>query len=222
MRRILLLLCLLFIIAICFRFAFLSNNLFFGPEQGRDFLVVKDTVLSHKLTLIGSKTDIAGIFHGPLFYYLSTIPFLFTHGDPLSASFFFIFINSTTVFFLYLLGIKIRSKRVGLIAALLFTFSFNAIVYARWLSNPPLSIPFATMTMFFLFSFLKGNKRSLIGYAICLGLLNQAEFLNILFYALITIVTIVIFFDRFKKVSPVFLLGNFFLATLLSVGSFIL
>ena len=215
-------LCVLFLIAIFLRFAFLNNNLFFGPEQGRDLLVVKDIVLNHKLTLIGSKTDISGVFHGPLFYYLSTIPFILSHGDPLFISFFFVLINSATVFPLYLLGKKLRNKQVGLLAALLFAFSFNAIVYARWLSNPPLSIPFAASAMYFLVAFLKGSKKSLLGFSIFIGLLNQAEFLNILFYAVIIIGIYVIFFDRFRKLSPVFLFLNIVIITLLSVGTFIL
>ena len=211
-----------FLVAVCLRIAFLNNNLFFGPEQGRDLLVVKDIVLNHKLTLIGSKTDISGIYHGPIFYYLSIIPFVLSHGDPLFISFFFILINSTTVFPLYFIGKKLRSKRVGFLAAALFVVSFDAIAYARWLSNPPLSIPFVAFAMYFLVDFLKGRKKSLIWFSIFIGLLNQAEFLNILFYTFILLGIIIVFFDRFRKVSPVFLLLNGGIILFLSIGTFIL
>lgn len=80
------------------RFYLLSQNLFFGPEQGRDFLVIKDIVVNHKFTLIGSKTDIEGVFHGPFYYYLSSIPFLISRGSPFFTMFFLVLINSFSVF----------------------------------------------------------------------------------------------------------------------------
>ncbi len=212
----------IFIISLWLRLAFLDTNLFFGPEQGRDFLVIKELVLQHRLTLIGPKTDIAGIFHGPVFYYFTAIPFAMSQGDPLFSAKFLIVVNCITVFFIYLLGARLHNRSTGLVAAILFAFSFNAIVYARWLSNPPLSIPLVTMAMFFLIDFLKGNKKSLLGYSICLGLLGQVEFLNILFFVAITLCVIFVFFKRFRKTSAVFLLINFLIVSLLCVGSYIL
>ncbi len=212
----------IYIISVWLRLAFLDTNLFFGPEQGRDFLVIKEFVLQHKLTLIGPKTDIGGIFHGPVYYYFTSIPFAMSQGDPLFSSKFLIFFNCVTVFFIYLLGKRLHNRSTGIIAAILFAFSFNAIVYARWLSNPPLSIPLVTMAMFFLIDFLKGNKKSLIGYSICFGLLSQVEFLNILFFSAITLGVIVVFFNHFRKTSSAFLFFNFLIASVLCVGSYIL
>src|SRR6266403_4220432 len=80
----------LFFLAFFFRAFLLDHNLFFGPEQGIDFLVIKDLVVNHKMTLIGSKTDVGGIFHGPVYDYLSAIPFSLSHGDPLVSAYFFI------------------------------------------------------------------------------------------------------------------------------------
>lgn len=210
------------LLAFLLRSYLIPQNLFFGPEQGRDFLVVKDIVLAHKFTLIGPKTDIGGIFHGPLFYYLLVIPFLFSGGDIIVSSIFLICIQSLTVIIIYLLGFKLVNKRVGIIASILFAVSFNSIMYARWLSNPPLSIPFVVLAMLFLLNFLKGSKKSLLGFSVCLGLLNQAEFLNIIFYYTITFGIVIIFFERFKKITKVFLLLNLILSVIISVGTFVL
>ncbi|HSW75704.1 MAG TPA: glycosyltransferase family 39 protein [Candidatus Saccharimonadales bacterium] len=200
----------------------MPQNLFFGPEQGRDFLVVKDIVLDHKFTLIGPKTDIGGVFHGPLFYYLLAIPFLLSSGNPLISSIFLILIQCSTVILIYLFGKMLVNERVGIISSLLFAVSFNSILFARWLSNPPLSIPFVVLTMLFLLNFLKGSKKSLIGFSICLGLLSQAEFLNTLFYSVITLGTIIIFFDRFNKIPKMFLFVNFLISIITSVGTFVI
>ena len=131
----------LFFVAFSLRFYGLPRVLFFGPEQGIDFFKIRDIALGKDLVLVGAKTDIAGIFHGPVYYYLGVIPFLLSHGNPLFISAFFIVLNSLTVFFIYKLGKELYGKRGGIVASLLFTFSFGAISYSRWLSSHPLTIP---------------------------------------------------------------------------------
>src|SRR3989338_4821351 len=72
----------LFFIAFFLRAYLIPQNLFFGPEQGRDFLIVRNIAFNHDAVLIGAKTDIEGIFHCPFYYYLATIPFLLSAGNP--------------------------------------------------------------------------------------------------------------------------------------------
>src|SRR3989344_1668955 len=64
-----------------------AHNYLFGFDQGRDYLAVKNIVVGHKLTLIGSEigagvAGFQGIFHGPFYYYSLVIPFLLFKGDP--------------------------------------------------------------------------------------------------------------------------------------------
>ena len=193
------LLMLLFLIGFFLRFYNIPQNLFFGPEQGIDFLAIKNIVVNHSPTLIGSKTDIGGIFHGPVYYYLAAIPFLLSHGSPIFVSLFFIFIHSLTVFVTYYLGKEMFGKRVGILAALLFTFAFGAIIYARWLSSPPLSIFFSGLYFLFLNRFLKGHKFSLIWASLVFCLLGEVEFLNFIFYSIITLLIIFFFHKEFIK-----------------------
>ncbi len=211
----------LFLSAYLLRTYLLQQNLFFGPEQGIDFLTMKDIVVNHKLTLIGAKTDVTGIYHGPIYYYVSAIPFFISHGDPLFIAKFLIIINCLTVFFLYLLGKELFSKRVGIFSALFFVISFNAIVYSRWLSSHPLSFPIVVLYFYFLYRFIKGNKQSLVYSAIFLGLLCQTEFLNILFYFLIAFIIVLIYHNEFKKQNIFFLIFSLSLAIIIAVGSFI-
>jgi 4-amino-4-deoxy-L-arabinose transferase-like glycosyltransferase len=212
----------LFLIAGFLRMYLLDQNLFFGPEQGIDFLVVKDLVVNHKATLIGAKTDISGIFHGPIYYYLSAIPFFLSQGNPFFVAAFLAVINCLTVFFIYLLGKELFNKRVGLISSLLFAFSFTAIVYSRWLSTHPIAIPLVCLYFLFFVKFLKGSKRSLLGASIALGLLAQTEFLNILFFSVITLVLLIIYYKNFVKENKYYLLLCAGVALSLSIGSFVL
>lgn len=211
----------LILISLFLRGYLLFDNLFFGPEQGRDFLVIKDLVLNQKLTLIGPKTDIGGIFHGPLFYYLSAIPFFLTAGNPLSVSWFMILLQSLTIIPLYLLGSRIFNKRAGIIAASLFTISFSAIVYARWLSNPPLSILFVSLFFLSIFNFINGKKIYLVLSAIAFGLAAQVQFLNLIFLAATSIVLFIAYLKKFLENFPL-LVASVLLALILSLGNFIL
>ncbi len=208
----------LFFIALLLRTYLLNQNLFFGPEQGIDFLVMQNIVGNNIITLIGAKTDISGIFHGPIYYYVSAIPYYLSKGNPLFISFFLIVLNCLSVFFIYSLGKRFFNTRVGLISAAIFTFSFTSIVYARWLSTHPLAIPLSCLYFLFLLKFIGGSKKSLLGAAVALGLLMQAEFLNILFFGLITLIIIIIYFKDFIKQNIFYLLFNAGLAASIGVG----
>jgi len=203
---------LLFIpVAFMLRIYFLPSHLFFGPEQGRDFLVIKDIVVNHKFTLIGPKTDIDGIFHGPLFYYLSAIPFLIFHGDPFLVLLFLILFHSLTVFVLYFLSEELFSdKFLSSVSIVLFTFSYGAIVDSRWLSNPPMTIPLSALLYFFLIKFIKGKKYYLIPAGITYALLGQVEFLNYFFFAFVTFFSLVIYKGRVLKNKFVALISFIF------------
>lgn len=220
--RIKLTLILLFLLAFFLRFYLLPQNLFFGPEQGIDFLVIRDIAVNHKLTLIGAKTDVSGIFHGPIYYYLAVIPFFLSQGNPLFISFFFIILNTLSVFFMYYLGKIIGGRRLGIITAIIFAVSFQAVIYPRWLSTHPLAIPLSCLFFIFFYRFLKGGKKDLIFAAIALGLLNQSEFLHIIFFSAIAIALFIVYFKNFKKENPVFVAACAFIIVALTGGTYIL
>src|SRR3989344_2781590 len=111
----------LFFTSIVLRSYNISYNLFFGPEQGVDFLKIKEIAVDLHPVLVGAKTDIGGVFHGPIYYYLSVLPFVISQGDPVFILYFFIVLNSASVFLIYLLGKDLFNKRVGLLSSILFT-----------------------------------------------------------------------------------------------------
>src|SRR3990172_10086855 len=76
----------------------LSGNYLFGFDQGLFFQDVKKIVVDHKLTLIGSFTGgQGGLFQGPGWYYLLSIPFFLTNGDPMGAMVLMFIIGLLTV-----------------------------------------------------------------------------------------------------------------------------
>ncbi len=197
----LLFLTLLFCIGFFLRFYLLPSHLFFGPEQGTDFLVIRDIAYHHKLTLIGPKTDIQGIFHGPLYYYFSLPAVYLSHGNPIAVGAFFVLLNALTVYFLFLAGKELFNQRVGLLASIFFTFSYEAIIAARWLSSQPLALPLVSLLFYFLARFGKGHQKALIGVAICFGLISQVQFLNFILFSLLLFVLGIICWKKLLHTS---------------------
>lgn len=188
------------ILAFLLRWYLMPSHLFFGPEQGRDFLVIRDVVYEKNVTLLGPKTDLSGVFHGPLYYYLTAIPFALSRGNPLVVAATLTLIQALTVFLAYAAGKEITGKReVGMIAAVLFTVSYGAIVYSRWLTQVPLAIPFSFLFLWHLFRFLNGKPHALIWTAVSAGLLGQVQFIYFLFVPIFLIYVIVRFRKQFLR-----------------------
>lgn len=213
---------LLFFLSFFLRIYLISDNLFFGPEQGRDLLVVKTIAQDHKLTLLGARTEIEGIFYGPFYYYLMVIPFVLSQGDPVFIEGFLILLNCITVFIIYFLGKELCNKRVGFLSAALFTFSFGLIAFSRWLSHPPLVVPLSCLFFLFLTRFLKGDKKSLLFLSIVYGLCGQVQFLSYIFLGAALLVSIVVYYKKFLSVSKIFLVGNILLLGLVAFGPILL
>ncbi len=184
------------ILAFFLRWYLMPSHLFFGPEQGRDFLAIRDIVYEKKFTLIGPKTDLSGVFHGPLYYYLAAIPFALSRGNPLTVSVTLTLVQAITVLLTYAVGKEISGKReVGILAAILFAVSYGAIVYSRWLTQVPLAMPFSFLFLWSLFRFLNGEKRALPWVAVSAALLGQVQFIYFLFVPIFLAYVIV----RFRK-----------------------
>ncbi len=129
----------------------INNFLFFDYEQGRDALVVKNIYTLKNLTLIGPKTDIDGLFHGPLYYYLLAIPYFVSGGNPLAASLFIIALCS-------LVPLVVYKFSDDFLPAVISIFSFELVVYSRWLSNVSLATLFGPLAFLFLWRYIQKQK----------------------------------------------------------------
>lgn len=170
---------LIFLLAFTLRSYKLDENLFFGWEQGRDAWVVNDIIKGNKLTLLGPKTDAEGVFHGVFYYYLIAIPYFLGKGNPLVAGYFIAFFSALGASLIFFFGRKEFKLPARMASALIYAFSFQAIVFSRWLSNPPLS---SFLSLIFAINLKeKFNKKSFLIALFCWGLIFHLEVIAALF-----------------------------------------
>ncbi len=82
-RKHLYIIIILLIVGVLFRLYITSEGLFiFHMDSARDYLDVREMVLFKKFRLIGPTSAIPGFYTGPGWYYLLSIPFMLTGGNP--------------------------------------------------------------------------------------------------------------------------------------------
>src|ERR1700733_1388991 len=71
----------------------LNGDLLFHTDIARDFLLIQDIVVNHKLALIGPRAGgIPGTYFGPIWIYLTIPAFFIGNGDPLVVGYFWLFL----------------------------------------------------------------------------------------------------------------------------------
>lgn len=170
-----LLLLIIFLIGLTLRTINLKDTFIFGYDQTRDAQRIFDIIYNRDIKLVGPESDIPGIFHGPLFYYLIAPIYFLRNFDANYVALFLVLLNLTGIFIVYQIGKTLFNNKVGLIAGLLWSFSYEQASYARFISNPS---PMALSTALFflglaLFLFKKkqiGLIISMVGYAVSVHL----------------------------------------------------
>ncbi len=140
-------------------FALRGGNIFFTVDQGRDAVYIREILLHHHLFLKGPETSIRGIFTGPLWYYLSSIGYLFTKGNPHGGVLILFVLNSIALFILY----KVLKNQVNLFIAILtpliLILSWCFFQTSLWSFNPFVLISLFIIESIFFAKFILGEKR---------------------------------------------------------------
>ena len=150
----------------------IQDYLFFGFEQGRDLLVIQQIYQLTDFVLVGPSTSIPGLFHGVWYYYLLALPLGVTAGNPLAASLFLIILGSFLPVVMYLLAQDMfRSKQWALVCGIVAIFSYEYILYSRWLSNVSLAPLFASLAFLLIWKYIKSrNSKFFLGFIISAGI----------------------------------------------------
>lgn len=189
------------ILIVCFSFAVrsyhLGENFYFEYDQSRDFTRIIEIVREGDVKIVGPETDIPGIFNGALYYYFLAILAYFFHFNITYIVLTFILINSLLSVALYRFSIDFfHSKYIGIIAAILWSISYEQANFARYISNASLMIP--TTTLFFMslaYAALKGKNAGWVLSALGLGFAIHMNF-YLIYLALVYLFVYLIFRPR--------------------------
>lgn len=141
----------------------LNQNPLFTFDQGREYLAARSIVQDHKLILIGTElgagsAGINGIFHGPIYYYFLTIPFVLFGGNPAGSTVLIFAFNLACFVFLYYFVKKMFGFWPAVASAFLFAISPIFISQARFLWSPNPPGVFILASFYFTYLFYKKNN----------------------------------------------------------------
>ncbi|HSW87822.1 MAG TPA: hypothetical protein VLG12_01545 [Candidatus Saccharimonadales bacterium] len=144
-------------------------------DHGRDMLAVKQIAVNHKFTLIGPFTGLQGVFQSPLHFYLLTIPFFLSGGNPSSGTWMMATLALIGIFLCYIFGRKIAGSTFALILSLFFAFSPTSLAFSAHFWNPHW-IPFLMIFLyFFLYKSIFVSSKFWPLTGLIIGLIAQFE-----------------------------------------------
>ena len=154
----------------------LNHNYLWGFDQGEHYLAVYDIVINKNLTLIGTKVGGGGgFFQGPGWYYLLSIPYILTSGDPYGGMLLMLFIGIGTVFIAFRQSQIMFDYKTGSVIAFLIAISPTIIPQSRFIW-PPFPISFLTVLyLYSLFRLLSGNRKYLPIATFIIGMMSHFE-----------------------------------------------
>ncbi len=144
---------LVLLLGIAYRLYITGNgNFYFNMDNARDMIDVREMVVLKQIRLIGPTTSIDGVFFGPFWYYMLSIPFILSGGNPYASILMEILIWAIGGYFLLNLVNKYYGKWAFVSVTLLWIASNFIILGTQYAFNPN---PVLFLTPVFIFSLLK-------------------------------------------------------------------
>jgi hypothetical protein len=201
--------------AIIFSLFALMGQTFFYYDQARDAYEAYDIWHNLNPKILGPSTDIPGLFHGVLWFYLLSVAYAIHNSPQFVTLLVFILIFITVPVVGYLSYILFYSRRIATLSMILYAFSPLFQLSTRWLSNPVMGFFIIPFLMIALWKYLQ--KQTVFWAAVtgvCFGVLVQSD----LAYALIIYLVPVYFllYKRKPKIIPGITFVTTFVLMLLS------
>jgi len=167
-----------FLIGVLIRSINLWDNVIFSYDHARDAQRIWDILYKGDLKLVGAETDLPGVFHGALFYYVLAPFYFLGQFNPNWVAQFLIIVNALCVFPLYwITRILFKKPVIAFLASALWTVSFEQANFSRFIAVSGFVVP--STLLFFLglaLIIIKKNTKGYLLVAIGLGLSIQANF----------------------------------------------
>ncbi len=193
-----------------------NGNFIFNMDNARDMVDVREMVILKHLRLIGPTTSVDGVFYGPAWYYIQSVPFIFSGGNPYASILMEIMFWAIGGYFLLTLVNKNYGMLSTFAVGLIWIASNFILLGSQYAFNPN---PILFLTPVFIWSLLKFSETKKMFYQV------MAFFLGGLFLqfsvpvGIFTTVVIVIYSGfteglKFFKTRAFFLGVLSFIATL--------
>jgi len=164
-------------ISVCFFLPVLvKQDLYFHTDIARDFLLLRDIVTNHKLTLIGPRSGgISGVFHGPLWLYLNAPVFYLSKGNPVALLYFWFFLSLVFLFVYWkILKWCFEDNSISNLSTLTMGLYLSNSFYNSF--NPTGALLLSPLFVYFLYRYLINRKiNQLISSLFVLGLIVQFQ-----------------------------------------------
>jgi len=191
-----------------------TNSFAFTYDVGRDMLALWNIVYAHKIPLIGATTGLPGVFYGPWWYYMLSIPFLMSSGNPQGIALTMSFIGILAIIAAFIVGKKAGGIFLGFCFSALIAASPVLISLSSQIWNPNIAPLFVILIIFVLgkiYSFKKENQKYYFLLGLLLALNIDFEIIFGLFLSLGVIISLI--WIKYKKISlksiAFLLLGSF-------------
>ncbi len=153
------------------------EHITFGYDQARDALEAMSIFTTDHIKIIGPQTDIPGLFHGPLYWYLLAPFYYFGGGNPYIAKMLLVLTSLACIPTLYFVSYKIwGNKLISLLAAAILAVSLESVQYARWMSNPSPALLTTLLTWYAFYLMYKKEWRGIVLFLLSWPFSVQFEF----------------------------------------------
>lgn len=169
----------LFIIVIAFalRAWGINKDLLFQHDQGMVAMDVYRIWHDKKISLVGPPSDVDGLVHSSIYYWLLAPVFAFAKSEVWIPAVFQIVLEMLSLPFLYLAAKKLFDKKTAIITLILYSVSYGLVSYSRWFITVPVILPLTNLLLYALV-YKKGPFLS----SLLVGLITQLDAAVGIFY----------------------------------------
>lgn len=102
----------------------LHDTINFHTDIARDFLLFEDIYFNKNITLLGPRSGgISGVFHGPLWLYITIPAYAIGNGNPVSIGWFWVFLYMVTIGIVYGVSRLLFHQKEALVSTTLFSMA---------------------------------------------------------------------------------------------------
>jgi len=174
----------------------LSSLMEFIGDQAWFYLSARSMILYGQIPLVGITSSHVWLHQGPYWTYILAGLLELSHFNPVSGAYFVASIGLITVYLVYKIGSEIFSKRIGLIASLIYATSPLIILDARMAYHIFLIAPLTLLLFYALYKWIKGYHYGFPVVIFLLAFLYNFETATFMFFP---VVLLIISYGFFKK-----------------------